>query len=1057
MKKVFQRQPLASGISAALLTLGLGVSAVQAQTADESGDQQQLEETAAEAQEEAAETDGFDQNVERMVVTGSRIESDSTLNSQSPVVSLGGEEIRSSGEIDVAALLRESPQLQASLPASFSAFNGTPLGASLLNLRNLGSVRTLVLEDGRRHVAGIEGTSSVDVNTISTALLRNVEVLTGGASSIYGADAVTGVVNFIMRDGASFDGMEIRTQGGITDDGDAEEFFLSLANGFDLDDGRGSMVFAAEYQQTEPIFAGDRDFAGAGRRFLVPNGPALEAAFGVDPRFSNAFIPDLRLPISSDGGIIAIGDGGASAFVEAIISGGVPGCDTIGEAAIPTCQIFDNGTLRRYNPGDVFVDGFNASGGDGVPAEPDDEILLPDTERFLFQAAFDYEVHPNVNVFADGKFVLSETRESNQVNGFNDDIPLALDNPFIPDALRGQIETLRAEGLDPAIVVSRDVLDTTARSNPLAERKTFRGVLGVEGEIPGMDLNYEVAFVYGRTDADITSRDRIEDRYFAAIDAVIDPETGEIVCRSDIDSGALVPPSSPFPGQNSNFQISTFEPGDGQCVPVNILGFDTISQEAADFIFQPQTFTNDIDQQVVTATLSGDSEQWFSLPAGPIGFAGGFEYRKETSEFQPGGFSASGLTFGTIGSNGGPTNPSSGEIEVSEYFAEARIPVLSGLPLIEELEFNGAYRFSDYETFGSTDTWSLGGRWTMVPSMTIRGTVSRSVRIPNIGEAFSPTFTAFLGADADPCNPQFIEGGSEFRRENCIELVGPVGDGPDAFNSTDFVSARIPGQSGGNPNLDPEEADTFTVGGVYRPMGDFGGLLDGLVVTVDYYKIEIDGLIDTLGGFEIAANCVDAPTLNNQFCEAIDRDPEFGFITGFQSGFINLAAVETSGIDWRVDYSMDVPDFLGGPEFGELGFSSLGTRFLTNDETRDVSAPNEITDVLGELSRPEWIVNLNANWTLDRFRIGWNGRFESSQRATGITNNDIKNDPDFANIRNTGSSIVHDFTASYFFTDRIELYGGINNAFEEEPFIGALSRPVGPRGRFFFAGLNLTL
>jgi len=268
--------PLAACISAALFAMGVGISAVQAQTADDTEDQEE-----ATASSEAEETGP---PADRMIVTGSRIASDSTLDAPSPVISIGGEDVRTSGEIDVAALLRESPQLQASLPASFSAFNGTPLGASLLNLRNLGAERTLVLEDGRRHVSGIEGTAAVDVNTISTALLQRVEVLTGGASSIYGADAVTGVVNFVMRDGSSFDGLELRTQAGITDDGDAEEFFLSVANGFDFDNGRGSMVFAAEYQETDPIFAGDRDFAGLGRQFLVPNGPEVQAAFGVDPR-----------------------------------------------------------------------------------------------------------------------------------------------------------------------------------------------------------------------------------------------------------------------------------------------------------------------------------------------------------------------------------------------------------------------------------------------------------------------------------------------------------------------------------------------------------------------------------------------------------------------------------------------------------------------------------------------------------------------------------------------------------------------------------------------------
>ncbi|MEE4174501.1 MAG: TonB-dependent receptor plug domain-containing protein, partial [Xanthomonadales bacterium] len=540
MNVTFDRKALVKGISIGLLAFGFGLSSVQAQTANDPDDP---DTEGTEETEEAA--------LDKVVVTGSRLVSDSTLDSASPVVSLGGEDIRTSGEIDIAALLREAPQLQASLPASYSAFNGTPLGASLLNLRNLGEERTLVLENGRRHVAGLEGTSSVDVNTISTALLDRVEVLTGGASSIYGADAVTGVVNFIMRDGDSFDGMEVRAQGGISSEGDAEEFFVSFANGAEIADGRGSMVFAGEYQQTEPIFAGDRDFTGLGRQFLVPNSEALQAAFGIDPRFANAYVPNLRLPISSSGGVISLT---GSAFVDVVLSGGVPGCDfPLGSAGIPACQIFDNGVLRPYNPGDVFIDGFNASGGDGVPAEPDDELLLPDSERMLFQAAFDYELHEYVNFFADGKFVRTETTESNQVNGFNDDIPISLDNPFIPAELRAQIETLQAEGIEPALVMSRDVLDTTTRSNPRAERSTFRAVLGFEGMIGGSGLNYEVSYVYGRTDADITGRALVEDRYFAAIDAVVDPETGEIVCRSDIDPSATVPPSSPFPAQNPNF------------------------------------------------------------------------------------------------------------------------------------------------------------------------------------------------------------------------------------------------------------------------------------------------------------------------------------------------------------------------------------------------------------------------------------------------------------------------------------------------------------------------
>ncbi|GGY51417.1 TonB-dependent receptor domain-containing protein [Parvularcula lutaonensis] len=1021
-----------------MLHLGVAASAIAIATA-----------STAIAQDNQDDVDDSDV----IVVTGSRLATDGTLEASGPVVAFGGGDIRDSGQIDIAALLRESPQLQASLPGSFSAFNGTPLGASLLNLRALGEERTLVLEDGRRHVAGIEGTAAVDVNTMSTALLGAVEVSTGGASSIYGADAVSGVVNFVMRDASDFDGLEIRTQAGVTDDGDAEEVFLSIANGFETADGRGSTVFAVEYQQTESILAGDRDFAGFGRGWLAP-----ATGDAADPTFSNVWLVDQRLPISSSGGVIALGDGNtagfSSAFVEVVSSGGQDGCRTIGSQNIPTCQFYERstGVLRAFDVGEIYAGPFDAQGGDGVSAEPDDEILLPQSNRVLFQTRSEYELLPWMNAFFDAKFVTTRTQESNQVNGFNDDIPIDLANPFIPAPLRAQITQLQNEGIDPILVMSRDVLDATTRSNPVARRQTFRIVGGIEGAFEDLNMNYEVSFNYGRTDADISSFARVEDRYFAAIDAVVDPNTGDIVCRSDIDPNAVVPPASPFPAQNSNFQISTFEPGDGQCVPVNLFGDNSITRAAADFIFQEVVDRNDIEQRDFLATLAGDSEPWFTLPAGPIQYAIGYEWREEQSSYTPDALTRAGLTFGTIGSNGGPVNPSGGEYDVNEFFGEIRVPVVEGLPFAERIEVNGAYRYSDYSAFDETDTWNVGARWSIFENLTLRATQSRAVRVPNIGEAFAPTFTAFIGAGDDPCNPQFINAGSQFRAANCAALIPNIG----SYNSTNFVSARIPGQSGGNPNLAPEEADTFTVGAVWQPAGEFGGALDGLIVTLDYYDIEIEGLIDSLSAFQIASNCVDLPDLNNPFCDAIDRDPTNGFITGFRSGLINLGSVETSGLDWRVDYSFDTPD-VGGMA-SSVRVSSQGTHFLKNEEVRDPAQPDDVFDVLGEATRPEWIVNFNADWDLgESLTLGWRGRYESSQLLVGITNRDIESDPNFANIIENDGAFVHDFSVNYEISDRFEVYGGINNAFEEEPYLGSLSRPAGPRGRFFFIGLNANL
>ncbi|MBO1254204.1 TonB-dependent receptor [Alteromonas sp. 5E99-2] len=990
--------------------------------------------------------DNLDETVvEKISVTGSRISRDSALDTTSPVFVIGGEDIQLSGQIDIGALLRESPQLQGSLPGSFSAFNGSPLGASLLNLRNLGEERTLVVENGRRHISGIEGTASVDVNTISTALLKNVEILTGGASAIYGADAVSGVVNFNIRDGKSFDGIEVRTQTGVTDDGDANEFFISVANG--IASNKGDLVFAVEYQQTSPVFARDRSFAGSGLLGQVTNNEATQNAFGVDSRFANTFVPDERLPISSAGGVISLS---GSAFGDVFSSGGATGCGVaLGSAGVPTCQFFAEDGLRAFNPGDVFVDAFAASGGDGVATEPDLELILPDTKRLLFQTSGSYELADFVNVFVDAKYVTSDTQETNQVNGFNDDIPILLDNPFIPDELANQIDGLVAEGVDVNLVVSRDVLDITARSNPLAERRTFRVVTGFEGYIPGTSLDFEVFYNYGRTDADTTSNERLEDRYFAAIDAVVDPVTGNTVCRSDIDSSAT-PPSSPFPVANENFAFTTFDAGDGQCVPISIFGENSISAEGAAFIFQSETERTDIEQRNFLAAISGDSSDLFELPAGAVNFAVGYEYRKESSSFTPGNFSAAGFTFETQDSQAGPTNPSNGEYDVSEFFAEVDIPILSGKPFAEKLDIRAAYRISDYDPYGSFDTYSYGFLWSPIDTLTVKSTYSEAVRVPNINEAFAPTFLATLGASDDPCNQNFIEAGSEFREANCIALIGnTVADG--TYDSTNFLSAFVPGTTGGNPDLNPEEAETLTVGIAWAPQSELGGFFEGLSISLDYYEIDIDGLIDSLDGFDIAQNCVDAPTIDNVFCDAIQRDATDGFITDFQSGFINLAAVSVSGVDFSASYGFEIA------KGNKVDLSLNGTRFIKNDEVRDVSAPEAVTDVLGTFNNPEWIMNFNIDYSVGDFVFGWSGRFEDNQLLPGLENDDIANNPDFISIANTGTAFVHDFSVSYNYSKTVEIYGGVNNAFEEDPFIATLSRPAGPRGRFYFVGLNFTI
>jgi len=983
--------------------------------------------------------------LEEVTVTGSRIKTDAAISAASPVQVLTGEDIALSGKVDIAVVLRETPALQGSTPGSFSAFNAadttdSDLGVSLLNLRSLGIERTLVLQNGRRHVAGVADQASVDVNTIPSNLIKQVEVLTGGASSIYGADAVSGVVNFVLRDGSDFDGAEFNVQTGISSRSDAEDITLSIANGFEFANGKGDAVFSIEHSRSSDVFASDRSFAGSGLASQVANNAQLTSLFGLDPSASNTFVTNRTLPISSPLGVIAVGDGFASAFsnvADNAVNGVVP---TLGTSGVPIVQVFDNGVLRPFNFGDVVIDPFNASGGDGIAATPDVELILPDSERTLLNFNFNYELAQNVNFFSELKYANSNTRDSVQVNGFNDDIPIALDNPFIPTALRAQLDSLIAEGISPVIAVSRDVLDQDVLPVPEAERDAYRIVAGINGSL-FENFEYEVYANYGRTEVDVVNDNtRIEDRYFAAIDAVTDPVTGNPVCRSSLDPTAIAP-VSPFPNFSGN-PFGTFSPTDGSCAPINIFGQNSITGAGADFAFIRTVERSVIEQQVFGASLSGDTSSFLNLPGGAIGLAAGFEYRKEESSFTPDPLNTAGFTAGAV--SGGPTSPSGGEFDVTEAFAEIKLPLVSDARFAKLWEVGAAGRVSDYDTIGNATTWSVSSRFQPVSALTFRGSFSSAVRAPNIGELFSPQQPAQLAATDDPCNPQFIGAGTQFRATNCAQFVAP------GFNSANFNSAFVPGLSGGNPLLEEETAETLTLGFVLRP--DAGTALDGLQVIVDYYRIEIEDAIDDLAAFDIAQSCVDLPSIDNQFCQQIQRDPVNGNIVGFTAGQINLGAIETEGVDFSIRYGFDLSS---KADWGQLSLSLTGTSFLEFNRFEDPTDLTAITDDLGVLGSPDLIVGLNAAWNYRNFNLGWTTRYESSQLL--IDNADFESDPNFSDPFETDDAYVHDLTAGYQYSDKLSFYGGVNNVFNEEPFLASLNRPAGPRGTFFFLGARYEL
>jgi outer membrane receptor protein involved in Fe transport len=626
---------------------------------------------AAQAQDSVAEEAEALAGDDQIVVTGSRISRDPNATAPLPVSTLDAEDFQNFGGTDVTAALRQIPALISSGTVADSLERGGGgVGQATLNLRQLGSNRTLVLVDGWRHVSGVAGTQTVDVSTIPNALIERVEVLTGGASAVYGADAVTGVVNYVLK--RDFEGIQLNGQMGLSTEGDGKSYRLEGVIGQNFADGRGNITFAAGYTQDDEVLMGDRDFTrdnGRGnnsttyanplRRFqrgeinaaTMPNfanrfrlggpgpsatrypfGPLIPTPAQIPTLFpggitaaeqalvdravnSPAFVigADPRFAISSNQGLVFRND--FRFFTADVNSNGIPDCNEsfIGRTGFGGggCYVTTpEGGVRPFQDG-IIATGANQFGGDGAVERTNQTSLIPESERIYANLRTSFEFSPAARVFADAKYVRNNTTSRNNYNTFYDSLFIAPDNPFIPQALRADANA--AGGLR----ISRDFLDLGPGIST-SKRETYRIVAGLEGEITP-HLNYEIVGNYGRTDNANTFSNSVQyDRLFAAIDVVTDPRTGQPVCRSTLNPAAAPHPGSEFfpviaPG------FFTFRPGDGQCTPVNLFrGTNSVSQAGVDFITTPTTNRFRLEQTVITGLLNGDTGAFFNLPGGAL-------------------------------------------------------------------------------------------------------------------------------------------------------------------------------------------------------------------------------------------------------------------------------------------------------------------------------------------------------------------------------------------------------------------------------------------------------
>ncbi len=1029
----------------------------------------------ADADEAAAE--------DAIVVTGTRI-ARPELEAASPVTSISETLLRDSGQTGAGDIIQYVPALFSSVTSDLSATraNGI-LGGTFLNLRGLGEERTLVLVNGRRHVASDPGSAIIDVETIPNALIQRVDVLTGGASSIYGSDAVTGVVNYVLK--KDFTGLELDAQAGISEKGDAGDYYLAGTFGRNFGGDRGNIVLSAQYNRSNPVSYGDRSYLRGNQRVDDDANPALRfqqgdltpdliaaGAFvgqtilsGGTPRYAvtptglidratsappRAFLPNRTFSISSALGLIgfdADGDFGVDDPGTDFDRNGVNDCDQTYNfnGTGFGCYVVDaaSGRVRPFRDGQIA--GFaNAFGGDGIPVFLDKENIVPSVEQFNINLNLNYEFSSAFKPFIESKFVRTNASDVNNVNSFNDTIPIKLDNPFIPAELRTAIDAYYlANGGNPddgQILISRD--NTDFGPNRRKERRdTFRIVVGAEGDL-GSGFAYEVSANYGQTKSRTVNENvRLEDRFYAAVDAVQLPN-GNIVCRSSVNPN-IIPGTSPFPSYDADpdgdgiFEPVTFATNDGSCRPLNLFGVGSPSAEAVAFVNPASTNRAKIDQLVIQGFLKGSTESFFSLPGGPVQFVVGGEYRTEKASFTPDPRDVAGLFYES------GVQPSGGKYNVKEVFGEIEIPILADKPFFELLTLNASARYADYNLTNTNKafTWGISGVYAPVKDFRIRGGFARAIRAPNITELFAPLSPATF-RPIDVCDAGQINLGSNpaQREANCRADGIPVG-------FTDPLTARITGASGGNPSLQEETSDSYTIGAVFQP-----SFVPGFSLTADYWNYKITKAIASVEADDIVAGCYDSADFpNNSFCSLFTRNRTAGSSTflgfnSFRNGPVNFERYQAQGVDVQALYRFDIGN--AGKITARAGGSYTSkVVFFTS-----VTDPNSKDNTVGEAQRPKVAFNTGLAWAKDGLRVEWESFWQSKQYYQGV--DDFDADIAFAQPNRTKSFWSHDLNFSYELNEQLKFRAGVNNLTNERPFVSEAAYPISPIGRSYFMGIT---
>ncbi|MEW7850154.1 TonB-dependent receptor [Massilia aurea] len=913
---------------------------------------------------------------QRVEVTGSRIAT-ANLESVSPVTVVGAKDIALEGVKSVESLLNNLPQVFADQGGSIS--NGSS-GTATVNLRNFGADRTLVLVNGRRLPAGSPRNTAADLNQIPAALIKRVEVLTGGAGAIYGSDAVAGVVNFIMND--TFQGVQIDSNyqfynhdqnGGaaaqaaerrgypLPDDvgADAKIKDISLLLGGNFADGKGNAVVYIGYKKEDPVLQSQRDYSSCSLDGFS-TGNTFNCG-GSGTSFPGRFLTD-------NGGF------------------------TVADAA---------GNVRPYV---AATDQYNFG--------PLNYYRRP-TERYTFSSFAHYDINDKARLYTEASFHDDSTVAQIAPSGlFGQDASgtnaIRYENPLLSDAWRRTLG-LNAPGDTADLLIFRRNVEGGGRQDD-QRHTSYRGVIGVKGDLG--PWRYDAFLQAGKVlYSETYQNDFSIARSSRALD-VITGANGQPVCRSFADGT------------------------DPNCVPYNIWSLGGVTPESLAYLQTPGFQKGSTSQTVQGINLSSDlGEYGLQVPGSTegVGIALGWEHRTEKLDLA----TDAAFSTGDLAGQGGPTQGVNGQFSVRDYFVETRIPLLQKQPFAEQLTLTGSYRKSDYSTGHKTNSYGVGAEWAPVKEAKFRFSYQRAARAANIVELFSPAGLGLFGMSNDPC-----AGATPSASLAQCQLTGVTAAQYGTIQDSPALQYNQIG--GGNPNLEPETSDSYTLGLVLTPMRD-------LSMTIDAFDMKVK---DTIGGLPASTTLTQClNTGNPTFCDLITRD-RLGTLWALPTAQVvatnqNLGMMATKGIDLGINYRYKMGTW------GGLDLSLMGT-YLKEFKQEDFPGSGEY-DCAGYhgtscgTPMPKWRHKLRAVWAtpVRGLEVGATWRYVRGTKLDQSSDNPIlAGDFEPADESLAARSYL-DLVGNYRFNENFTFRVGMNNALDKDPPVSGVVAAVFGNGNTY--------